>query len=297
MNSNSSSMLPHGHGNRQRSVSSLGSGLPHWVHNQGAEFNELRTAYHEHQELASRNQALSDTCAEWARTIQDMLSNIREVTADRNMLVRRISTLANGDRALLQWMMTSEEVFATPQSTFPPTPPVPELGEVPTTHLAARSDSRHVVPNPSYRALPQQTPPMRRLNPSPITRQVSEIPQAEQADHSLPREPNGDRQEERRHERQQRQRQRIQVFNGQRQLPFHFLTQINEAQMLAQHVIMNTQHQLPAQVSSPSNIHRLGQTWHEHSLQFGLINPVGPSLSHVSSRLAADKLPTAAAAA
>jgi len=297
MYSNFSGLPPHGAGLIRRAASrqvpgSLASSSSAWAFAQDEGLSELGHVYQEHQELTIMNQVLRETCAEWVSAILQVQSTTREAMAERDRLMQHIISLDDGGPDLVDRILMSQQVHAEPSARFPPTAPIPELGEVPSTRLSANLESRLVLPNQGT-ILSQS--PMNRFSPLPAATQFMEAGEAEQAEHALPRQPSGDRQEGRRHERRQRRRRRTEAPNGHHQATLRLMAQINQAQVLAQHVTSNAQHHFPAEASSASSMRQLGRHRYQHSSRSALMHSAGTSLNHAATRFVA--LPTAAAAA
>jgi len=284
------------------------------AHNDG--LSELSKGLREHEELSNANRALKETCAEWVSVITHVLSNIREVTVERDRLMQQTTRLAESDRELLQWIRLSQEVHALQHT---PTIPdleggdqfsalmesttevsastlAPEIYELPCTRLSV--SPQHRLSAPYHETVFEQTWPTTSLNESHVAMQVVVAREVEHAEIML-QQPTGDRQEGRRRKRRRRQRRRMdaRTSNGQHEVLFQLMAQINQEQAQVPPVAMHTQHRQSAQMNSSSNRRQLGRRRRRHNLHPSVTYSTRPSSNYVNARLIVDGFPKAAAAA
>jgi len=274
--------------------------------------SEFRRVFHEHQELVRMNQALRESSAEWTSAIGHVLSLFRRATAERESLVQHLTSHANDDHVLLQWIRMSEEVrsptfsdllrhdqfagvlestTAVSASTI-----APELDEVPAPRLSVSVEHRFDASY--YEAIPPQRPPLTRYSQSPVAMQLFEDHAAQQAGLTVLRQQIDDRQGGRRRERRRRQRRRqMNTLNRQNRDPFQVVSQMDQEHMQLFDAAPYTQHHSPVQVSHLSDWRQFGQHQRQHNPHPSIISSAGTSLSHGRAMFVVDKLPKAAAAA
>jgi len=266
--------------------------------------SELRTLLSERQELLLVNQALRESCAEWGGAIRRVVSLLRGATAERNRLVQHLT--------LLQQIRMSDEVSASALSHLMQDDSfagllesstatsanslAPELHQVAAPRMSASAQQRSE--EAYFEATPLQTPPLTRINQSPIAMQLSEDPEAELAERAMVGQQNDGRQGGRRRNRRRQQRQRqMETPNGQHQTPFQVTVQLNREQAQVPHIAPDTRRQFFARVAEQSNERQFSQQWQRHNLHPSIMNSAGTSALHRRAILVEDKFPKAAAAA
>jgi len=298
--------------NASSSSSSFSLGAP--AQDEG--LSELSQFFHEQQELAMANRALRETCAEWISAIRQVLSQTREVTAERERLLQHVIRYADDD-PLLQWVRMSEEGRASPHAmtisdllsgdvfasllestavsagTF-----APEQNQVPSPRLSSAPESRPATF--VHEARPSQTAPMTSFNQSPAAMEPLQAREIEQADLALLMQQGNDRQgeqpRERQRQRRRRRRRRAEAPNVQNSVPPQHMAQTNRERAQALYGATYTQHQFLNQASHPSSRRQLGRRRDRHNSHLSVIRSAGLSIRH-GDMFVADILPTAAAAA
>jgi len=303
------------HGDLEVDASSSSSALS-WGAAYGDGSNDMSKVLRETQELAIANRTLRETCAEWVGAIRHSLSNLREVTVERDGLLQHITRLADGDDSLLQRIQMFHEVYAAPRNPLISDLPggdqlaaltgsttgvsastlAPEIYEVPVTRLSVSPQRR--LSAPYYETVFEQTLPTTSFNESHMAVQFVEAREAEQAEVMVPQQ-TGDRQEGRRRKRRRRHRRRMDTStsNGQHEVPSQTMAQINQEQAQVPRVALHTPHQQAVHLNHAPNRRQLGRRRRRHNLLPSLTYSIRPSSNYLNATLIVDIFPKAAAAA